>query len=149
MAVICIGALIVGIIVNEHHIRGIRWHILNLSLPWTVDSGWTHVTTDSAFIMFLDEAPTFVDVRAETDFRIDHVQGARSLPFEDDFARSRVPDNLPMNSPIILYHLERDATEPKLIARFLSQRNFSSIYVMHGGYIEWLDKGFPTESGEE
>ena len=149
MAAVALGALVVGIIVNAYHPRGIRWEILKLSLPWTSDDGWSHVSADSAFSMFLGGDATFIDVRSRDDYRLDHIQGALSLPFFEDFTRPELLERLDAQGTIILYDLERNASAPRLIARYLARKEFVSVHVIRGGYIEWLDMTFPVETGIE
>ena len=89
--VVALGALFVGILVNQFHNEGIRWNILLLSVPeLSRQSEWTTVSTDSAFFLFLQQEVCFIDIRHGDDFEIDHIPGSISLPFFDFFKNTEL-----------------------------------------------------------
>ncbi len=146
---IALGALIVGILVNQFHNQGIRWNILLLSLPeFSGTSEWTAVSTDSAFFLFLQQEACFIDIRRQDEFEIDRIPGSISLPFFDYFENTDLMNGRDRESAYILYDFKRHSKSVRLVAKRLVKEGFRHIYVMQGGYIEWLDRKYPVEGGD-
>ena len=147
--VIALGALFVGILVNQFHNNGIRWNILLLSLPeFSHQPEWTTVSTDSAFFLFLQQEVCFIDIRHQDEFEIDRIPGSISLPFLDYFDNTDLMDDRDRESAYILYDFQRHSKSIRLVAKQLVKDGFRHIYVMQGGYIEWLDRKYPVEGGD-
>jgi rhodanese-related sulfurtransferase len=141
-------ALCVGIAVNQFHTRGIRWQILLLSLPWaSSQSGWAYMSTDSAFVAFLQHEAVFIDMRSADDYEIDHIPGALSLSFFEFFDRSSFVKHQDKNAKYILYDFERNSKPVRLMARQMAKYRFQSVSVLRGGLSEWLYRSFPVEQG--
>ena len=147
--VIALGALIVGILVNQFHNKGIRWNILLLSLPeFSYQPEWTTVSTDSAFFLFLQQEACFIDIRHGDDFEIDRIPGSISLPFFNYFENTDLMAGRDRVADYILYDFQRHSKSVRLVAKRLIKDGFRHIYVMQGGYIEWLDRKYPVEGGD-
>lgn len=143
------GTLCLGILFNQFQPEGIRWQVLTLSLPSaSSDSGWQYASTDSCFFIHLQHTAKFIDVRDSESFTIDHVPGAMSIPFQSLFDDKTMIINLDRTQDVIIYDELRHSKRAKLSARYFFHMGFENVIVMRGGYIEWLDRTFPVETGE-
>ena len=88
-----------------------------------------------------------MDIRPKDEFDIDHVPGAFALPFYEFFENPEQSEDFYRDSVYILYGSERYSKRVRLVARQLGKLGFENIHIMFGGYIEWLDRGYSTESG--
>lgn len=148
LLILGLGALCVGIAVNQFHTRGIRWQILLLSLPWTnSQSGWFYMSTDSAFVSFLQNKAAFIDIRPLDEYEIDHVPEALSFPFFEFFDHASLLRDQDKDGAYILYDFERNSKPVRLIARQMVKNGFEHVSVLRGGMAEWLYKTFPVEQG--
>lgn len=69
MVILGMSSLVIGILANQFHSKGIRWRILLLSLPGASNQvGWTTISVDSAFFLFLQQEAVFIDTRHREDF---------------------------------------------------------------------------------
>ena len=148
IAILIMGSLFVGILVNQVQNKGIHWKILLLSLPSTSNpTGLTYVSTDSAFFGYLQQEAVFVDIRLCDDFEIDHIPGALSQPVFDFFNHTDLFEPRERDAKVILYDLERNSKNVRLMARQLVKEGFKNVFIMRGGFVEWLDKTYPVEKG--
>ena len=149
LIVLGLGSLLIGIIVNGFHSRGIHWKILLLSLPGlSQQAGWHFVSSDEAFASFLQDHVIFVDSRPRDDYEIDHIPGARSVPFFDYFRNPAMMNQEDAEARYILYDQERNSRQVRLLARQLARDGYRQVTVMRGGFVEWLYKGYPSEKGD-
>ncbi len=147
-AAIAVISLILGVVVNQMHPEGIAWRLLSLTLTGTGESrGWTYTSVDSSFGLFLAGDAQFVDTRPGTSFTLDHIPGAVGLPFHDLFQDKNSMSVEDKAKTLILYDLERNSNKVRLVARQLTREGFSTVLVMRGGFVEWLDKTYPVERG--
>jgi len=147
-AAITTVSFVLGIAVNQIHPEGISWRLLSLTLLENGESaGWTYTSVDSAFGLFLASKAHFVDTRPSSSFTIDHIPGAMSLPFRDVFRNGGQLSGDDKTETLILYDLERNAKQVRLVARQLTREGFITVLVMRGGFVEWLDKTYPVERG--
>lgn len=143
-------SLLVGIVLNQLISQGMRWRMLMLSIPGK--SSWNHYSTttvDSAFFCFLEKTHTFVDIRSKKDFDIDHVPDALSLPFRDFFNSPAMFEEQEKDAAYILYDAEINSRPVRLVGQQLEKMGFTNILILRGGFIEWLDRTFPVQGGEE
>lgn len=148
MLVLGMSSLFIGILANQFHGKGIRWKILLLSLPGASNqTDWATVSVDSAFFLFLQQEAVFVDTRHREDFQVDHIPDAITLPFFEFFDHTDLFHDRERNAVYILYDLERNSKNVRLMARQLARNGFTRVFVMRGGFVEWLDKKYPVERG--
>jgi len=148
LTIMSLGSLLIGFLANQFLNRGIHWKILLLSLPSTSEqTKWHYVSTDSAFSIFLQQEALFVDIRNREDFEIDHIPNALSLPFISYFNNSEQFYQQNRDATFILYDLERNSKDVRLVARQVIKDKFSSVYILRGGFVEWLDRTYPVEGG--
>ncbi len=87
-----------------------------------------------------DQDILLLDVREESEFRKNHIGGAKLLPVGELEHRM---DELPIEKTIILYC--RSGTRSRNAAVFLVENGFGTVYDM-GGIISWIQKGYPVVS---
>ena len=150
--IILIGlmSLLVGVVLNQLISQGMRWRMLMLSIPGK--AGWKHyntTTVDSAFFCFLEKTHTFVDIRSKKDFDIDHVPEALSLPFRDFFNSPALFEDQDRDAEYILYDAEINSRPVRLVSQQLEKMGFTNILILRGGFIEWLDRTFPVQGGDQ
>jgi len=149
MSALGAASLFLGILMNQYIAQGIRWPLLALSVTDTSRQiGWAYTSTDSAFALFLQKEAVFVDIRPDSDFAVDHIPDALSAPFFTFFHNRSLFQKLNKDSVYLLYDLERNSKNVRLMARRLVKDGFKQTFVLRGGYVEWLDKTYPVELGE-
>ena len=84
-----------------------------------------------------------LDVRNQDEYDEVHIEGAVLIPV--DTLESRL-DELPKDKPIITYC--KAGIRSANAAAILVENGFTQIYDMGGGITEWINKGYPTVSGE-
>ena len=89
-----------------------------------------------------------MDIRPDSDFAVDHIPDALSVPFFTFFHNRSLFQKLNKDSVYLLYDLERNSKNVRLMARRLVKDGFKQTVVLRGGYVEWLDKTYPVELGE-
>jgi cytochrome c oxidase cbb3-type subunit 3 len=86
-----------------------------------------------------------LDARAPTDYAVDHVAGAVSVPFYDP---SPYLEKLPKKTWLVCYcgcpHAESGSLAMKLMAA-----GFEKVTVMDEGLWEWKEKGHPMRQGQK
>jgi len=143
---ILIASFVIGVAVNQINPHGIPLRLLCMSLSFgSHQKDYVETSVDSTLLLFFQGSGLFIDIRSEQDYNIDHIKGAVSIPFFELF---RHPENFPKidsTSTLIVYDYHLNSNRAFLSARFLANRGFKNVTVMRGGFIEWLDKGYPVE----
>jgi rhodanese-related sulfurtransferase/mono/diheme cytochrome c family protein len=84
-----------------------------------------------------------LDARAPTDYSIEHIAGAVSVPFYDP---NPFLPQLPKNAWLVCYcacpHAESGALAQKLL-----DAGFSKVAVLDEGFPAWKSRGYPTHTG--
>ncbi|MBF8270031.1 MAG: putative transrane protein [Gammaproteobacteria bacterium] len=97
---------------------------------------------DSSFVL-VDNAPAMA-------FEEEHIPDAISFPF---VAQITPPVNLPRNKTLIMYcPCGPDDADSIAMAKQLRMFGYFRVKILHGGWFEWLDKGYPIfekEAGAE
>ena len=150
--IICIVvvSLIAGISVNQIHPLGIRLHVLVSGFFLnSSQQGWRPISADSSFTYYIQKSAHFFDIRSREEYQIDHIQGARSLPFyefminPEDF---ELPDK---ESVIILYDFPPQSEKAPLMIRQMKSKGYKQVFFLRNGYSEWLEYGFPLKKGRD
>ena len=141
-------SLLIGTLVNQFHNRGIRWHILQLTMT-TLPGGLECVTisADSAFFQFIQESAVFIDVRTSDEFGVDHIPGALSLPFFSFFNNPDQFKKKDKNTTYILYCFKSDCYHAMLMANHLERSEFNNVMILKHGFSAWLEMDYPNEQG--
>src|SRR4030042_1515827 len=139
-------ALILGFLVNQVHPRGIGWRLLLLSVDaQSRREAWNPISADSAFVHFMMRTAVFIDIRPGEEFALDHIPGARSVPFHDFFRHPFIGRE--REGVLVLYAFEPMSTRPRLVAQQLGKMGYTGVMFIRNGFSEWLERGFPTERG--
>lgn len=142
------AALILGFLVNQAHPRGIGWRLLLLSVDaQSRREAWNPISADSAFVHFMMRTAVFIDIRTGEEFELDHIPGARSVPFRDFFRHPVIGQE--RETVLVLYAFEPMSTRPRLVAQQLLKMGHPDVMFLRNGFSEWLERGFPTERGRQ
>ncbi|MEE2960382.1 MAG: rhodanese-like domain-containing protein [Myxococcota bacterium] len=81
----------------------------------------------------------FIDARPPSDYKIDHIKDAISLPFYD---AERCAPSLPSNAWYVTY-CACPHNESQHAAEALEKAGFKNVWVLDEGYLEWKKRGYP------
>lgn len=150
LRIICIAliSLIIGIMVNQIHPRGIPIRLLTFSfMTDSRQEGWKPISTDSSFVYYLKESAHFFDIRSLEQYSLDHIKNSHPLPFYQ-FINNPIEFKLPeKNSVIILYDFQSHSSKAPVMIQQLEAMGYKNIFFLRNGYAEWLEYGFPIEQG--
>ena len=104
-------------------------------IPLSVERVYEIITNVEDYII--------LDVRNQDEYDEVHIEGAVLIPV--DTLEGRL-NELPEDKPIITYCKAggRSATATAILV----ENGFTEVYDMSGGITEWINKGYPTVSGE-
>lgn len=90
----------------------------------------------------------FLDIRPESDHISSHIPGARSIPYRQFLRQPYQMLNSNRNNVYIVYDENKNLLKPRLIASLLKRSNLEHVFVLEGGFAEWIKGGNPVETGE-
>src|SRR5688572_23072791 len=88
---------------------------------------------------FADRLVTFLDIRPESDFYVEHIPASRNVPVKH---LEQIPSSIDRKS--ILVVLGRNYPHHEVIAR-LRTAGFTEVYCLEGGLHSWKGSGYPLE----
>ena len=144
-------AAVFGMLVNFARTDGIP-----LIGDWSVEARMTTVTGERLDIslqeaekLFRSQAAVFLDARSADDYVKGHIQGARSLPWQDvDQFFVEVTEDLISETPIITYCVGETCNLSHDLAVFLKDMGFMNVRVLVNGWTVWKSAGLPVEFTE-
>jgi rhodanese-related sulfurtransferase len=125
------------------------------SLPligdWSIVTRLTAVTGELLDIslpeaqkLFRDQATVFLDARSANDYARGHIQGARSLPWQDvNQFFVDVSENLQLETPIVTYCDGETCKLSHDLAVYLKDMGFMNVRVLVNGWSIWQAAGLP------
>ena len=136
--------------------NALRTDSLPLIGDWSIDARMTTVTGERLDIslqevekLFRDQSVVFLDARSADDYGRGHIQGARSLPWQDvDRIFMAVTQDLASETPIITYCDGEACNLSHDLALFLKDAGFMNIRVLVNGWTVWREARFPVEPSE-
>ncbi|MCK4892478.1 MAG: rhodanese-like domain-containing protein [Calditrichia bacterium] len=150
ISAIIFASLVLGLIYNQLHPHGLHWRFLfspALSDGNSQKNPFTVISADSAFVLMNRGDVIFIDTREAEDFQLDHISGAINVPI-DIFLTASDNINLPGDETLILlYDQEGNIEKLALSASVLKIAQKKRLYILYGGYLSWLNRGFPLEQG--
>ncbi len=150
ISVIIIISLVLGFLYNQFHPKGLHWRFLfstALSKNNSQKLNFTVISPDSAFVLMNRGDVIFIDSRQAEDFQLDHIKGAVNIPIDLFFTASD-KINLPRHKTVILlYDEEGDVEKLALAVSAINTSQIKELYILYGGYLSWLNRGFPLEIG--
>lgn len=135
-------SLVLGILVNVFNWEGIDTALL---LTPERDQLVESIVPDSAFSLYLQGSAIFVDARASSDFEIDRLPRAQSLPLTYFLNVYQSPDSTDSLKTIITYCFDPQCREAELLAKGLAAKDGNQVYYLRGGMSAWMAMGFPIE----
>jgi rhodanese-related sulfurtransferase len=141
-----------GLIINQLHPKGISIKILfhpSLLLQQKLSDEFYIISTDSALILLDHSMAEFLDIRTSEDYQLDHISGAHHLSFNHLLSGSTEGINIQPAVKVIIYDQEGEMEKLRLAAISLQQTGYKNIYLLFGGYLNWLQKGYSIEQGTE
>jgi rhodanese-related sulfurtransferase len=148
MGAIILVSLIIGLVYNQFHPKGLHWQFLfspALNTDRTQGNHFTVISADSALNLLNTDNVLFVDTRNPQDYKLDHISGSLNIPLDLFFtATSQI--GLPRDkSHIVLYDEEGDLEKLALAVSVIKSEQLESVSVLFGGYLAWLNMGLPVE----
>ena len=145
-----LAAFAIGLGGNQWKKQGFHWkyiiHTLADDLNYNASS---IVPCDSAFAAFLNETATFIDIRSQMDYEIDHIPGAVLFPYEI-FIRDPDRLNKLIDDDFCIIYGDRTMTQKAYhMVRQLKRSGVHHATILENGYGAWLDMDFPIESKGE
>jgi rhodanese-related sulfurtransferase len=150
IAVLGFGTLCIGVMVNQWIDHGIRWNVLMFSLPrFSRSQEPNYISADSAYTLFVQKKSMFVDIRYPDDFSLDHIPKARSAPLLKIIEHPELFREVDSDSMMICYGFEPEDEKAKQAAGLLKRSGFSQVFILQGGFAEWIKMGYPVEKLDE
>lgn len=140
--VIGLFAFVVGICINQWHPHGIRMQYLSLLFirPNTVET--QTLSPDSVLIHMFERTADIIDIRPASQFEIDHIPTAVSIPFEDFSSARLQKSGLQSDRPWIFYDFQ-DKTKQDLYIYNKIKKHHTTTYLLDGGFAAWLEAHYP------
>ena len=85
----------------------------------------------------------FIDTRAESAYKVEHIKGAVNIPvgdFENRYAE------VPKDKKIIAYCSWPSEHTSARAVQILNEKGYKNAYALVGGTAAWKDAGYPMES---
>ncbi len=151
IASIFIISLLAGFLFNQLHPSGISWRLLLtpvLSGNSLENSEATIMAAPASFDMWQRDSVILVDIRPDQEYELDHIPGAVHISLRQ-LKAGTFPEKSEWQAgkKILLYDQEGNMNDLKLAAALFTSRKFSDIYLLFGGYLAWLQEGYPVRSG--
>ena len=89
-------------------------------------------------------AGTYVDPRSERDYRLGHIPGAISLPFQD---LAKNTSRLNDYDILIVYGDGYNDAKANAMSKRLLQMGFSDVRTLRGGLRAWTSAGYALDTG--
>jgi rhodanese-related sulfurtransferase len=139
-------SLLVGLIFNFLHPKGINWKILiplNIYERVENDSTVQIISADSAYVLWKIGETKFIDIRMSEEYELDHIKGAVNISI--DKISELDPHQLSNATIYIIYDQEGDSGKLSRFARHFSLITKKTVFILFGGYFSWLGKQYPIE----
>ena len=142
---ILICSLLFGIIYNLLYPQGIHWRYLFHGS--TINKASIGIIlADSAHVLLADPHTLIIDTRAEEDYELDHLPGALNFHLETLVEKKDRFRTLDYNN-VIFYDQEGKIENLTFFISPLTFNTVSNIYILYGGFLAWLEKGYLVEEG--
>ena len=145
IAIIITASLLIGVIYNQLYPKGIHWQYLFTGSSER-ESSVAIIMADSVFILLSDPGTLVIDTRSLEDYQLDHLPNAQHVPLESLVQQSK---SILAGEYTHLIFYDHDGKIEDLhfyMAPLVRQRNLH-YYILFGGFMSWLEKGYPVEEG--
>ena len=145
-------ALGIGLISNT-----LRPDSLQMVDDWSAEARITTATGEHLIIslseaakLFTEKAALFIDARSDEDFRKGHIQGAKSLPWQDvDQRFIEIAEDISPDMTIITYCDGETCELSHNLALFLLDMGFKNVRVLVNGWSVWKKTNLPVEKEDK
>jgi rhodanese-related sulfurtransferase len=109
--------------------------------------GYTDVTVSEACTLIENTSNLFIlDVRTKDEYLTGHINNSHLLPhLEVESNQHKIPQN--KSSPLLVYC--RSGRRSSIASNTLVDLNYTQIYNMHEGFIEWKQANYPYVSSND
>lgn len=143
-------AVLVLIFINEFLTQGALWKVSRSSAKKDVEpKGMKPIAVDPAYSLFQNRSAVFLDIRTSEDFAESHIPGALSIPYSDFIKHPLQMSTEDRDGLYIVYSADEELQRPRIIAQLLYRADFKHVYVLEGGFDEWLYQELPVEEDGE
>lgn len=140
--IVGIVAFIMGVCINQVHPRGIRIQYLTLLFIQPNSGEYQTLSADSVLISMFEQTAEIIDIRPISQFNIDHIPTAKSIPFRDFSSAKIKSSGLNLDRPWILYDFQDKTKQVRYIYNKLIKQH-ASTYLLDGGFAAWLEARYP------
>ena len=90
----------------------------------------------------------FIDAREPEDYRLAHIKNAINLPMDhfDDY--KSMLEKIDKDQPIVTYCAGTDCDLSIVLSNVLYDMGYKKLYIFFGGWNEWFNAKYPTETSE-
>jgi rhodanese-related sulfurtransferase len=107
-----------------------------------------YITPDEAHALLGRPSVAFVDCRPRQDFEAGHVAGSVHIEAEASALGPSLLELVRAAGTVVTYCDAQSECERSLrVATLLAQAGASDVRVLEGGMPDWLQRGYPAESG--
>jgi rhodanese-related sulfurtransferase len=104
------------------------------------------IAMEDAEAFYFDQRAVFLDARSKEQYRKGHIEGARSLPWEDfDRLFPQVMADIPRDTMIIAYCDGESCSLSKELASALLAQGYDQVRVLVDGWRLWQQFNLPIE----
>ncbi|MBW1643386.1 MAG: rhodanese-like domain-containing protein [Deltaproteobacteria bacterium] len=108
------------------------------------------ISLSEAAKLFTEKTVIFIDARSDEDFREGHIQGAKSLSWQDvDQRFVEIAENISPDVTIITYCDGETCKLSHDLALFLIDMGFKDVRVLVNGWSVWQEGNMPVEGDEK
>jgi rhodanese-related sulfurtransferase len=107
------------------------------------------ITLSQAYDLFQRHKAVFLDARHESEYRLGHIKGAISLPFNEFEKHAVQLGGLPVDTTLVTYCDGGECDLSMKLAFELSQKGFRRVKVYYGGWAEWVSSNHPIEKDDD
>ncbi len=106
----------------------------------------TVINVEQAYKIWQSKDAVFIDARTPSDFAIDHIPGAINLPRGNTSEYfTAIQTTIKPDTKLVVYCSSKDCEDSSVIANFLKNNEYTSIYLYEDGIIAWDMHNFPLE----
>lgn len=150
-AVIVVVACAVAVVVNASRLGGVPLLPGEVPCPGVPRVWWQRFEKAEpveARRLWQEASAAFVDARPHEEYIFNHIPGAVSLPYRRfSAAYAENQSLLRPDAPVVIYGDGKPCGEHLRVAKFLLERGFTKIKLLHGGYPAWEASGYPVQGG--
>ncbi len=91
-----------------------------------------------------DQGAVFIDVRADEEWKIGHIDGAIHLDFQRDFSKLYGANGITRQTPLVIYCNSSNGLRSAYASAVSVYWGFRQVYYFRTGYFSWMLEDFPV-----